>query len=165
MLAIENWFVVPSENGLGCVLMQNGNVIAPAIACTRAELSNTWPRAGCGSICIALSVWDRFWNGSQEPTIFELNLRQRHWMELLNDYDCTINYHPGRANRVASALSRQGQLCAVRARSKHIIAELSNMMVKLTVRPQGGLLARLWVRPLLLDRIRQATRMRKKLET
>ncbi|GKA12553.1 putative reverse transcriptase domain-containing protein [Tanacetum coccineum] len=28
----------------------------------------------------------------------ELNMRQRHWLELLSDYDCEIRYHPGKAN-------------------------------------------------------------------
>ncbi len=35
----------------------------------------------------------------------ELNLRQRKWIELLKDYDYTIEYHPGKANVVADALS------------------------------------------------------------
>ncbi|GJS13333.1 putative reverse transcriptase domain-containing protein [Tanacetum coccineum] len=36
----------------------------------------------------------------------ELNMRQRHWLELLSDYDCDIRYHPGKANIVANALSQ-----------------------------------------------------------
>ena len=37
----------------------------------------------------------------------ELNMRQRRWIELLKDYDCEILYHPGKANKVADALSRK----------------------------------------------------------
>ena len=37
----------------------------------------------------------------------DLNLRQRRWMELLKDYDVTIQYHPGKANMVADALNRK----------------------------------------------------------
>nr|GEZ08299.1 hypothetical protein [Tanacetum cinerariifolium]GEZ09991.1 hypothetical protein [Tanacetum cinerariifolium] len=32
-------------------------------------------------------------------------MRQRRWLELLNDYDCDIHYHPGKANVVADALN------------------------------------------------------------
>ena len=32
-------------------------------------------------------------------------MRQRRWVELLNDYECEIRYHPGKANVVANALS------------------------------------------------------------
>jgi hypothetical protein len=32
-------------------------------------------------------------------------MRQRRWLELIKDYDVEINYHPGKANVVADALS------------------------------------------------------------
>ena len=35
----------------------------------------------------------------------ELNIRQRKWLELMKDY--TIQYHPGKANVVADALSQK----------------------------------------------------------
>jgi hypothetical protein len=35
----------------------------------------------------------------------DLNLRQRTWLEHINDYDLGINYHPGKANVVADGLS------------------------------------------------------------
>src|SRR3954470_9451944 len=34
-------------------------------------------------------------------------MRQRRWIELINDYDLEIHYHPGKANVVADALSRK----------------------------------------------------------
>src|SRR5438128_2124514 len=34
-----------------------------------------------------------------------LNLRQRRWLEFMKDYDLQINYHLGKANMVADALS------------------------------------------------------------
>ena len=39
----------------------------------------------------------------------DLNMRQRRWMEFLEDYDFTLHYHPGKANVVADVLSRKSQ--------------------------------------------------------
>jgi hypothetical protein len=39
-----------------------------------------------------------------------LNVRQRRWLELIKDYDLRINYHPGKANVVADALSQRSHV-------------------------------------------------------
>jgi hypothetical protein len=43
-------------------------------------------------------------------TLSNLNLRQRRWLELIKDYDLGINYHPGKANVVADALSQRSHV-------------------------------------------------------
>ena len=49
---------------------------------------------------------------------WDLNLRQRKWMEFLEDYDFTLHYHPGKENVVADALNRksQGALASIASR-------------------------------------------------
>jgi hypothetical protein len=39
-----------------------------------------------------------------------LNLRQRRWLVLIKDYDLRINYHPGKENVVANALSHRSHV-------------------------------------------------------
>ncbi|GJZ59553.1 putative reverse transcriptase domain-containing protein [Tanacetum coccineum] len=46
-------------------------------------------------------------SGTVFSKTLELNIRQRHWLELVSDYDCKIRYHPGKANVVTDALSRK----------------------------------------------------------
>jgi hypothetical protein len=36
-----------------------------------------------------------------------LNLRQRRWLELIKDYNLSVQYHPGKVNVVADALSQK----------------------------------------------------------
>ena len=36
-------------------------------------------------------------------------MRQRRWMENLEDYDFTLHYHPSKANVVVDALNRKSQ--------------------------------------------------------
>ncbi|GKD93559.1 hypothetical protein Tco_1373396 [Tanacetum coccineum] len=47
----------------------------------------------------------------------ELNMRQRHWLKLLSDYDCEICYHPGKANVIVDALSRKERNKPLRVRA------------------------------------------------
>ena len=39
----------------------------------------------------------------------DLNMRQCKWMEYLEDYEFTLNYHPDKVNVVANALSRKSR--------------------------------------------------------
>ena len=39
----------------------------------------------------------------------DLNMRQRKWMEFLEDYDFTLHYHPSKANVAADAINRKSR--------------------------------------------------------
>jgi hypothetical protein len=56
-------------------------------------------------------------------------MRQRRWLELIKDYDCEINYHPGKANVVADALSKKSmvELASLEISQPQLIKELTGM--------------------------------------
>ncbi|KAA3481064.1 Retrotransposable element Tf2 [Gossypium australe] len=78
----------------------------------------------------------------------DLNLRQQRWLELLKDYELIIDYHPGKANVVADALSRKS-LFALRA-----------MNMRLNLSDDGSILAELKARPVFLQQICEAQKCR-----
>ncbi|CAA7017780.1 unnamed protein product [Microthlaspi erraticum] len=99
--------------GLGCVLMQEGRVIAYA---------------------------SRQWQGSETVQVFTdhkslqhiftqpmMNARQTRWVEFLADYQVSINYHPGKANLVADALSRRRYDSAVERDVESLVGEISTL--------------------------------------
>jgi len=88
----------------------------------------------------------------------ELNLRWRRWLELIKDYDCTIKHHPRRANVVADSLSRKssGSVAHLRGRYLPLLVEMRKLRVGLGVDDQGALLATLYVRSVLVERIIEA---------
>ena len=45
-------------------------------------------------------------------------MRQRQWIELLKDYECMTDYHTGKANVVADALSRRNCSSSTLARMR-----------------------------------------------
>ncbi|KAJ0535516.1 putative nucleotidyltransferase, Ribonuclease H [Helianthus annuus] len=107
-----------SKLGLGCILMQRNKVIAYASRQLKIHEKNyTTHDLELGAVVFALKIWRHYLYGTKCVVftdhkslqhIFnqkELNMRQRRWVELLNDYDCEIRYHPGKANVIADALS------------------------------------------------------------
>ncbi|XP_062179431.1 uncharacterized protein LOC133884047 [Phragmites australis] len=106
-----------SRIGLGCVLMQEGQVIAYASRQLKTHEQN-YPTHDLelAAVVFALKSWrhylygescDIFTDRKSLKYIFtqrDLNLRQRRWLELIKDYDLTIQYHPGKANSLQSAL-------------------------------------------------------------
>uniref|UniRef100_A0A2N9G885 RNA-directed DNA polymerase n=1 Tax=Fagus sylvatica TaxID=28930 RepID=A0A2N9G885_FAGSY len=85
----------------------------------------------------------------------DLNLRQRRGIELINDFNCSIEYHPGKANVVADALSRKssGQLACLLTTQKHILADLEKLGIEVRASGTGGTCAYLSVKPMLMDEI------------
>nr|GFD20261.1 retrotransposon protein, putative, Ty3-gypsy subclass [Tanacetum cinerariifolium] len=80
----------------------------------------------------------------------------RRWLELLKDYDTNIQYHPGKANVVADALSRKSGMIAGIKVEEEIIHDLEWLDIKLYVRGQHGYWASLRVEPDLISRIKEA---------
>ena len=52
-------------------------------------------------------------------------MRQRRWVELLNDYDCLIKYHLGKANVVADALRWKERVKPMRVRAMGMTVQTS----------------------------------------
>jgi hypothetical protein len=112
-----------SGQGLGCVLMQGGHVVAYASRQLRKH-EEKYPTHDLELAVMvhALKIWRHYIIGKRCEVylghkslkyIFtqpDLNLRQRRWLELIKDYDLGINYHPGKANVVAGALSRRSHV-------------------------------------------------------
>ncbi|KAJ4964200.1 hypothetical protein NE237_024139 [Protea cynaroides] len=109
--------------GLGCVLMQGEQVIAYASRQLKVHEKN-YPTHDLelAAVVHAVKIWRHYLYGEKFQIksdhksltyLFnqkELNMRQRRWLELLKDYDCDIQYHPGKANVVADALSRKAMI-------------------------------------------------------
>ncbi|XP_042067246.1 uncharacterized protein LOC121810551 [Salvia splendens] len=95
-------------------------------------------------------------------------MRQRRWLELVKDYDFGINYHPGKANIVADALSRKdhSQLATFITKEENLIREFSKMCLEVVRAPETveARIATLAVEPDLRSRIIAAQRMDAKLE-
>ncbi|WVZ84539.1 hypothetical protein U9M48_031565 [Paspalum notatum var. saurae] len=97
---------LPDQDGLGCILMQEGKVIAYASRQLRKHELN-YPTHDLELAAVRCEIYTDHKCLKYIFTQNELNMRQRRWLELIKDYDMEIHYHPGKANVVADALSRK----------------------------------------------------------
>jgi ribonuclease HI len=119
-----------SHQGLGCILMQGGQVVSYASQQLRKHEEN-YPTHDLelAAVVDALKIWRHYLIGHRCEiysdhkslkyifTQNDMNLRQRRWLELIKDYYLGINYHPGKTNVVADALSRKKYCNAIFAKT------------------------------------------------
>ena len=158
-----------SLRGLGCVLMQHGRVVAYTSRQLRPhEQRYATHDLELAAVVFALKIWRHYLYGvtfrvftdhkhlkyvmSQK----ELNLRQRRWVEFLKDYDCTIEYHPGKANLVADALSKKSRasLTCIRVEKLPQLLSLRALRAEFEVDSSNAIVATLRAQPMLVDRIK-----------
>jgi hypothetical protein len=162
-------FCDASGTGLGCVLMQEGRVIAyPSWALRPHKINYPTHDLELAAVVHALKIWRHYLMGNH-CNIFtdhkslkyiftqsELNIRQRRWLELIKYYDLEVHYHPGKANVVADAISRK-------VHCNHLELEpvsdpLCGEMIRLNLEVRQGNLYALAAESNLYDRIVTAQR-------
>jgi hypothetical protein len=154
-----------SRIGLGCVLMQEGRVIAYGSRQLRKHEGN-YPTHNLELVVVvfALKSWRHYLYGKSCDiytdhkslkyiiTQKELNLRQRRWLELIKDYDLSIHYHPRKENVVADALSRS----RVPKVALPLIAGLDRLGIALCYVDTASKKSRMLIQSFLMERVRVA---------
>jgi hypothetical protein len=109
-----------SGTRLGCVLMQEGRVISYSSPQLRHHEEH-YPTHDIELVVVvmALRTWQHYFLGNAVHiytdhkslkymfTQPDLNMRQRRWLEFINDYEPEVHYHLGKANMVVDALSHK----------------------------------------------------------
>ena len=156
-----------SRAGLGCVLMQSERVVAYG-SCQLKNYEQNYPTHDMklAVVVFAFNIWRHYLYGKEFEVysdhkslkyIFtqrDLNMRQRRWMEFLEDYDFTLHYHPGKANVVADALGRKsrGALASIASRECQMLKTVGQFMLQYSEQTQGTL-GSLVATPSLLSRV------------
>ncbi|KAH0734704.1 hypothetical protein KY285_010411 [Solanum tuberosum] len=128
-----------SRVGLGCVLMQHGNVITYASRQLKIHEKN-YPTHDLelAVVVFTLKIWRHYLYG---PKIFEPPTKKM--LELLKDYDMSVLYDSRKANLVADALSRlsMGSVAHVEEEKKELVRDvhrLARLGVQLVDSTKGG---------------------------
>ena len=88
-------------------------------------------------------------------------MRQRRWLELVKDYDYVINYHPGKANVVADALSRKssGSIATLITVQKPLLRDLERLEIEIVLPGTIAKLSALTLQPTLIGKIKEGQAM------
>ena len=156
-----------SRAGLGCVLMQSRRVVAYGSRQLKNHEQNYRTHdMELAAVVFALKIWRHYLYGEEFKVyadhkslkyIFtqrDLNMRQRRWMEFLEDYDLTLHYHPGKANVVADALSlkSRGALASIASQEWRMLETVGMFGLQYNEQTQGTL-GSLVATPSLLSRV------------
>ena len=146
--------------------MQEGKVVAYASRQLKPHEKN-YPThyLELAAIVFVLKIWRHYLYGEKcfiyidhkslkyFPSQRKLNLRQRRWMELINDYDCLIDYHLRKANVVENALSRKS------------MQTLRALNAQLSLSNNGTVVAELIARLNMLNRVLEAQKRDEKISS
>ena len=80
-------------------------------------------------------------------------MRQSRWMEFLENYDCTINYHPGKSNVVVDTLNRKVQVTGLMIKECNMLEKVSEWNPRLEC--QKAIFNNITVRSTLMDWIKE----------
>ena len=174
ILSSSGGFVVYSDashQGLGSVLMQHGKVVAYASRQLKPYEQN-YPTHDLELVVavFALKIWRHYLYGEiceiytdhkSLKHLFsqkKLNMRQRRWIKLLKDYDCSILDHPGKPNIVVDALSKKsyGSMSSLRSKHAQLFSNLKTLQAQLQVYGPRVLLTNFNVQPGLIGKVKSS---------
>ena len=160
-----------SREGLGCVLMQEGIVVAyGSRQLTTHERNYPTHDLELTKVIFALKIWRHYLYGEKFEvfsdhkhlkylfTQKDLNLRQRRWMKFIEDYDFELYYHLGKANVVADTLSRKpvSSVASIAIREWEMLGTLNEFDLYLGEAVKSAALFSVVAKPTLVNRVLEA---------